>query len=94
MRATPQPAAVKRRLLCAAQETLQEHHRYITASNARLWFHFLQAKISKEKAEKDASLVKTVMETSGGDNAQLARKIHERYDRCVSLLCAGCLLRT
>jgi hypothetical protein len=64
------------------------------SSNARLWFHFLQAKISKEKAEKDASLVKTVMETSGGDNAQLARKIHERYDRCVSLLCAGFPLRT
>lgn len=36
----------------------------------------------KEAAEKDAELVKRVMETSGGDNEALARKIHERYDKC------------
>lgn len=26
------------------------------------------------------------MQTSGGDNAELARKVHERFDKCVPCL--------
>lgn len=44
-----------------------------------------QLAIDKERVEKDHSLVKDVMETSGGDNAALARKIHDRYDKCAAL---------
>ena len=46
----------------------------------------MQAKAAKDKAETDAALVKTVMGTSGGDNAALAKKIHDRYERCTPIL--------
>ena len=40
----------------------------------------------KEKASRTAELVQTVMGTSGGDNAELARKIHSRFDRCAPVV--------
>ena len=36
----------------------------------------------KERDQKDKDLVQKVMGTSGGDNAELAKKIHSRFDRC------------
>jgi hypothetical protein len=41
-----------------------------------------KAQLDQARNQKDADLVKTVMGTSGGDNAALARKIHDRYDKC------------
>ena len=45
------------------------------------------------EGDRDAALVKRVMETSGGDNEALARKIHERYDRCAPVSTCPARLR-
>ena len=40
--------------------------------------------IKQERVAESKAKVQSVMETSGGDNAALAKKIHERYERCVA----------
>jgi hypothetical protein len=49
-----------------------------------------KAGLVKERNQSDADLVKSVMETSGGGNAALAKKIHARFDRCASAISCIC----
>ena len=45
-----------------------------------------QLSIDKGRNEQKQELVKKVMGTSSGDNAELAKKIHARYEQCASIL--------
>lgn len=42
----------------------------------------LADKKGSQTSKSAQDLVQKVMETSGGDNAELARKVHERFEKC------------
>lgn len=45
----------------------------------------LAGKKASQTSQSAQDLVRKVMETSGGDNAELARKVHERFDKCAPI---------